>query len=179
MDTRTETKLDYAAYAAIPADGKRYELLDGELHVTPSPRPLHQRIVLGLAKALERRLGPGVEVFVSPLDVIITRHDVLQPDIVAVAQPSQVSARGIEGPPLLVVEVLSPTTRAYDRTEKAAGYARLGVPHYWIVDPMARRIECLRQWSRGLKVIAVARELEILTHPDFPRLKLPLARLWR
>jgi Uma2 family endonuclease len=111
--------------------------------------------------------------------VILTPHDVLQPDLLAVADAAQVSARGIEGPPLLVVEVLSPTTCACDRTEKAAGYARLGVPPLWLVDPQAPRIECLRRSARGYRTVVAAGREGVLTHPDFPRLKLSLPRLWR
>ena len=61
--------------------------------------------------------------------------------MVVVARPEQVSTRGIEGAPLLVVEVLSPSTTRHDRGRKARRYAALGIPHYWIVDPDARRIE--------------------------------------
>ena len=179
MPTHESARLAYEDYAAMPSDGKRREILDGALHVTPAPSPQHQRLVLRLATHLRGRLGPGVEVFIAPLDVILSPHDVLQPDVLAVADAAQVSARGIEGAPLLVVEVLSPTTRAYDRTEKAAGYARLGVPHLWLVDSQGYRLECLRRTARGYRTVAVGGRDGVLTHPDFPRLKLSLPRLWR
>lgn len=144
MESGLKTRLDYDDYAAIPADGLRWELLDGEPHVTPAPSPFHQRLLRRLVRKLDDGFPAPIEVFVSPIDVILTPHDVLQPDIVVVADPGQVSARGIEGPPLLVVEVLSPTTAAYDRTTKARRYAALGVLHLWLVDPEAGRIECHR-----------------------------------
>ena len=82
------------------------------------------------------------EVFHAPLDVILTNHDVFEPDILVTADPSQITRRGIEAPPLLVVEILSPSTRKVDRGLKSRRYAELGVPHYWIVDPDEKRIEC-------------------------------------
>lgn len=179
MEPGLKTRLDYDDYCAIPPDGKRYELLDGEVHVTPAPSPLHQRVVLRLARALQEHFRPPAEVFVSPIDVILTPHDVVQPDLVVVTNPAQISDRGIEGPPLLVVEVLSPTTTVYDRTTKSQRYAALGVPHYWIVDPATRRVECYRREGSVYRPVTSAGPEETLTHPDFPALQSPLAPLWQ
>jgi len=76
--------------------------------------------------------------------MILGRHDVAQPDILVVTNPSQISGRGIEGAPLLVVEVLSPSTRRHDREVKMRRYAALAIPHYWIVDPEGKWIACYR-----------------------------------
>jgi len=105
MITGLKRKLDYEDYARIPPDRNRYELLDGDLYVTPAPSPLHQRVSKRLQRLLEayfeaRGLG---EVFDAPIDLILTNQDVVQPDIVVVTNPAQVSARAIEGPPALVV----------------------------------------------------------------------------
>ncbi|MBI2462584.1 MAG: Uma2 family endonuclease, partial [Candidatus Rokubacteria bacterium] len=81
MATGLKTRLDYDDYCAIPPDGKRYELLDGQVQVTPAPSPLHQRLVLRLARALQDHFEEPAEVFVSPIDVILTPHDVVQPDL--------------------------------------------------------------------------------------------------
>jgi Uma2 family endonuclease len=174
-----KTKLDYGDYCAIPPDRNRYELLDGEVYVTPAPSPLHQRLVLRLAQALQQYFAPPAEVFVSPIDVILTPHDVVQPDVVVVANPVQVSNRGIEGPPLLAIEVLSPYTTVYDRTTKSRRYAALGIPHYWIVDPEARYVECYHREDSTYRVAVSAGPTETLTHPNFPGLQIPLAALWR
>ena len=126
-----KTKLEYSDYVHIPSDGKRYELLEGDLHVTPAPSPLHQRVSKRLQRMLEayfEETGRG-EVFNALIDVILTNQDVVQPDLVLVTNAEQISKRGIEGPPLLLVEVLSPSTREYDRTAKANRYAMLGV--FW------------------------------------------------
>jgi Uma2 family endonuclease len=176
-----KTKLDYADYADLPSDGHRYEILDGDLTMTPAPSPRHQRVSRRLQRALEdhfqaRDLG---EVFNAPIDVILTDRDVVQPDLVVVAEPAQVSARGIEGPPLLVVEVLSPATRTRDRTVKARRYAELGVPHYWLVDPEGRRVECYRLEAGAYALACEAADDATLAHPAWPDLAIPLGALWR
>jgi Uma2 family endonuclease len=96
-----------------------------------------------------------------------------------VAGPAQVSRRGIEGPPLLVVEILSPTTTVYDRTTKSRRYATLGIEHYWILDPETQQLECYRRDGSSFRQAASAGPAATLTHPDFPGLQLPLAPLWR
>jgi Uma2 family endonuclease len=182
MATRLKRKLDYEDYARLPTgDGKRYEVLDGELYVTPAPSPLHQR----LSKRLQRRLedyfevrGLG-EVFDAPIDVVLAQHDIVEPDLVIVAEPSQTSARAIEGVPLLVVEILSPSTRAQDRGIKIRRYAELGVPHYWIVDPDAETIDCWRCEGGPYHRVLEATVPDVLRHPDWPELAIDLAALWR
>src|SRR5262245_2156006 len=172
--------LDYDDYAAIPPDGKRYELLEGDVYVTPAPSPRHQWSSKKLQRQLEeyfetRALG---QVFNAPIDVILTPHDVVQPDLVVVANPGQISARGIEGSPLLLVEVLSPSTVAYDRATKSRRYAALEVPHLWFLDPVDRRLECFRlevgQWRLALE----GSHDQVIEHPDWPGLRLRLGDLW-
>jgi Uma2 family endonuclease len=137
--------LTYDDYMALPNDGKRYEILDGELFVTASPSRNHQRVVLTLAMSLEmhvrsHNLG---EVDIAPFDTILSDPNVVQPDIIFVAidRMSSFSNRGFEGAPTLVIEVLSPSTARIDRNTKLQIYARHGVPYYWIVDPDARAID--------------------------------------
>lgn len=177
MATGIKTRLDYGDYCAIPSDGKRYELLDGEVYVTPAPGPLHQRLLLRLARALEDYFGARAEVFIAPIDVIFSPHDIVQPDIVVVENSAQVSQRGIEGPPLLVVEVLSPATAAYDRSVKSRHYAANGVRHYWILDPPARMLECYRSEGAVLQLVASATAETRLVHPDLPEFTLS-PRFW-
>jgi len=105
--------------------------------------------------------------------VILAKRDVVQPDIVVVSDARQISERGIEGPPLLVVEILSRSTRERDRTVKAQRYARLGIQHYWLVDPDERRVECLRAKDGVYELIVSRVRSEILTHPDWDALSLP------
>ena len=179
-------QLTYEDYAAVPAEGKRYELLAGELYVVPAPSPLHQRVSKRLQRQLEaffEEKGLG-EVFNAPVDVILGSHDVAEPDILVVARPSQISHRAIEGPPALVVEVLSPSSRHHDRVTKAARYLALGVEHYWIVDPDARHLLCQRAKAAKAKeerwvVAAQGHGDEIVQDPSWPELAIDLARLWR
>ena len=105
--------LTYKDYEALPADGRRYEIHEGELHVTPAPSPQHQMIVLNIATLLHshvkaKRIG---EVLIAPLDVILSDTTIVQPDIVYLdsVRCGAISRRGVEGPPTLVVEVLSPS----------------------------------------------------------------------
>ncbi len=181
MVTGIKQRLDYDDYAGIPPDRNTYEIIDGELYVTPAPSPLHQRVSKRLQRQLEayfeaRELG---EVFDAPIDLILTHHDVVQPDLVVVAEARQVSARGIEGAPLLVVEVLSPSTRAQDRTVKSRRYAALGIPHYWIVDPEARRIECYRAEAGAYTLALEGQGDTTLAFPAWPGLTVALTDLWR
>jgi Uma2 family endonuclease len=179
MESGLKTRLDYGDYCTIPTDGKRYELLEGDIHVTPAPSPSHQRVILRLARLLQDYFVSSAEVFVSPVDVILSPHDVIQPDIVVVAEPAQVTQRGIEGAPLLVIEVLSPATVAYDRTVKSQRYATLGVDHYWIVDPANRQVECRRREGQIYRIALSAGMERMLAHPDFPGLDLPVSELFR
>jgi len=92
--------------------------------------------------------------------------------------PGQVSDRGIEGAPLLAVEVLSPSTRRQDRTVKARRYAALGIPHYWIVDPERKRLECHRREGSAFHRVVQAEGDTVLTHTDWDGLAIDLAALW-
>ncbi len=131
-------------YLALP-DDVRAELIDGELYMTPAPRPVHQRVGFRLGRAVAR-LVEGAElgeVFVAPVDVHLPTGDIVQPDIVWIAadQMEILKDDGVHGVPRLCVEVLSPSHPERDRLVKRDRYARSGVPEYWIVDPDSGEIE--------------------------------------
>jgi Uma2 family endonuclease len=137
--------LTYADYVALPDDGQRYQLVEGELVVTPSPTSWHQSIAIKLGSLLlahveERGLGI---VLAAPLDVRLDDHTVVQPDLLFVAEGRRSVFREayVDGAPDLCVEILSPGTERFDRVRKLEVYARFGVAHYWIVDPQPRTIE--------------------------------------
>ncbi len=134
----TRPKLTYEDYCQLPDDGKRHELLEGEHYVTPSPTIRHQRISMNLVRALDsfvRTRGSG-EVFTAPLDVILSRHDVAQPDLLFVsAERRELLRDWVRGAPDVVVEILSESTRNRDLGLKRRIYRRRGVKEYWIVDP--------------------------------------------
>jgi Uma2 family endonuclease len=136
--------LTYDDLRATPDDGFRYEILEGELSVTPAPGTTHQRISRNLQYVLHAYVtqhGLG-EVLNAPLDVIFDRTTVVQPDLVFIARARAaiITERGVEGPPDLVVEILSPSTEQRDRGVKQQLYGRYGVGHYWRVDPAAHSL---------------------------------------
>ncbi len=178
----TRVVLTYKDYEALPADGRRYEIHDGELSVTPAPNTAHQRITRNLFVVLhryvaEQHLG---EVLFAPIDVILADTSIVQPDIVFLdpTRRSAVSRRGIEGPPTLAVEIISPSTTGIDRTTKRQLYARYGVPYFWLVDPEARMIEALALEAGTYAVAARASGSRPIGIPPFPDLGLVADRLW-
>lgn len=180
MSPAPKRKLDYSDILAGPDDGKHYELIEGELFVNPAPSRVHQRISRRLQRQLEdyfhrRLIG---EVFDAPLDVILTPHDVLEPDLLVVSDRSDTSNRGVEKPPLLVIEILSPSTLKMDLGLKYRRYAELGIPHYWIVDPERKRVEFHRSVDGAFRLLVEAEGDTRLEHPDWDGLVVDLAALW-
>jgi Uma2 family endonuclease len=178
----TRGVLTYREYAALPADGRRYELHEGELSVTAAPGLPHQRIVGTLFVLLREhvnRLRLG-EVFVSPVDCILNDTTVVEPDVVYLAtdRSALASTRGIEGPPTLAVEVLSPGTRSIDRGVKLQLYARHGVPHYWIIDSEGRGIEASVLDAGAYRLAARLAGEERGSLPPFADLTIDTASLW-
>ena len=121
--------------AGFPADGNRYELIEGSLHVSPAPNLLHQRVVAGLVTAFATACPPGLDVFGSPADVLLGPRTVVQPDLLILVADDR-GRQYVDTVPLLVVEVLSPSTRLYDLGTKQLAYRNAGVPAYLVVDPM-------------------------------------------
>ena len=139
---------------SMPEDGKRREIIDGELYVTPSPVNYHQKILLNLTYAFCKFLEthPVGEVRFAPLDVILSEFDVLEPDLLFVLNEHRDFLQDwVRGAPDLVVEILSPGTEARDRGIKLKAYARYGVGEYWIVDPNAQVIEVYRLAAEGFR----------------------------
>ena len=120
--------------AAMPEDGHRYELVDGVLLVTPSPNINHQICVGSLYVLLHAARRPEHIVLMARFDVRLSRTTVLEPDLLVFRKGEATLAR-LERAPLLVVEVLSPSTRRIDLGTKRLAYQDAGVPAYWRVDP--------------------------------------------
>jgi Uma2 family endonuclease len=184
---QTETvRLTYEDYARIPDDGRRHELIDGEHIVSPSPITKHQRVVgelYFLLKQHVREHGLG-EVFVAPFDVVLSEHDVVQPDVlfVADARLGIVDEVNCKGAPDLACEVLSESTRRTDLLRKRALYERSGVAEYWVLDPAIDQVQVFRPtgpdgtYERAAE--ANARTGDALSTPLLPGLTLPLAELF-
>lgn len=143
-------KLTYDDYAALPDDGKRYQLIDGVLVLTPSGTPFHQDLVgrLHLELGLYLRQHPGTgKVYVAPLDVVLDPHQVLQPDVLFIAGDRQgiVGPRYIAAAPDLAIEVLSPTTARLDLGRKRELYEQFGVREFWAVHQSRPLVEVFRR----------------------------------
>jgi Uma2 family endonuclease len=133
----------YAEYARFPDDGNRYEVIDGEVLVTPAPSPRHQYILANLLVAMrayveQHRLG----VVLPDVDVLFVSGQFLRPDLVFVPESARagITDRGVELPPGLIIEVLSPTSSSIDRVKKPRRYGDFGVPEYWVADPQERAV---------------------------------------
>lgn len=137
-------ELTYDDLVAMPEDGHRYELISGEIVMSPAPKTVHQRIVRRLVLAIENLNTAGAvgETFFAPLDVKLSNHNVVQPDLIFVAADRAhiVGEDFVDGAPDFVVEVLSPSNREDDLVRKAAIYADFGVAEYWVVDPDGKRV---------------------------------------
>jgi Uma2 family endonuclease len=130
--------------AELPESNLPMELWDGELLMSPTPTPSHQTIVMRFTLLLDQfvRGEKAGKVFVSPLDVVLSQHRVVQPDVFFIAKSNEAIIQDrIRGVPDLAVEVISPGTWKRDRVEKKALYEQVGIAEYWIVDPESRSIE--------------------------------------
>ena len=124
----------------LPDDNLKYEILDGILLVSPSPIPRHQRAIFRLGRILDDACPADLELFIAPLDWRPDERTSLEPDLLVVAK-DRIGEKNIQENPAIVVEVLSPSSRRYDRLLKFGRYAEAGIPQYWIVDPDRPSVE--------------------------------------
>jgi Uma2 family endonuclease len=176
-----DTRLTYEDYCLLPDDGKRYEIIEGELFVTPSPRILHQIVVSQLMSELltfAKRRGLG-RVLAAPVDVVFSKFDVVEPDILYVSKQraSVFTEKNLQGAPDLAIEVLSGGTKKRDRTTKLKLYGRFGVQEYWVIDPYGPSAEIHRRGEEGLTLVAKLSAGDALTTPLLPGFSVPLQKL--
>jgi Uma2 family endonuclease len=184
---RPDTRLTYADFLRFPDDGKRHEIIDGVHHVTPSPGLRHQDLVGRLHLAIASYLAAHPEagrVFLSPLDVVLSPYDVVEPDLLFVTrdQAHILSEKNVQGPPALVVEVLSRGTRRRDAQAKRQLFERAGVREYWMVDSERRVVQVLRKSADGRLVREAelaARDDDVLATPLLPGCAIGLSELFR
>lgn len=136
MAEQTKTRLSAAEFEALPESRLPTELIEGELVVRGVPSVKHQRVTGALYRRLSA-LTPDGEVFIAPVSVRLDDTSYFQPDVLWVAAGSvcEVTDGGLNGPPDLVVEVISPGTARVDRGVKFQTYQRFGVREYWLVEP--------------------------------------------
>ena len=181
----SRAKLTYDDLLALPDDGLRHELIDGEHYMTPSPGSAHQVIVGNLhlliaAFVRDRRLGV---IMLAPFDIVFSPHDVVEPDLIyflADRFKEIVGERNAQGPPDLAIEVLSPSTRRRDEIVKRRLYERTGVREYWIVDPELETIKVYRldggKYQKGAELSL--EDNACVTTPMLPDLEVPLKRVF-
>jgi Uma2 family endonuclease len=181
-----DTRLTYDDFLLFPDDGRRHELIDGEHYVTPSPTLRHQvligRLHFEIELFLRAHAGLG-RVFLSPLDVLFTKWDVVEPDLLFVSadQDGILTPKNVQGPPALVVEVLSPSTRKTDEHIKRRLFDRGGVREYWIVDPELDVVKVYARQRDGSfqRVAELSREThDTLSTSLLPGLSIPLDSLF-
>ena len=169
----------------FPDDGKRHEIIDGVHYVTPSPVTRHQailgRLYLSIGNFLESHPQLG-RVYFAPFDVIFTRWDVVEPDLLVIAgdQLDILTTKNVQGAPAIVVEILSPGTRKVDEQIKRRLFDRGGVREYWLIDPELDLVKMYRRGDDGgfSRIAELTREAEdTLTSPVLPGLSLALTRL--
>ncbi|HEX8154013.1 MAG TPA: Uma2 family endonuclease, partial [Thermoanaerobaculia bacterium] len=174
MTPQTATKLTYDDYAAMADDGQRYELIEGELVLNPSPFTRHQMVAGAIYYFLEAhiRTHGGGRVLHAPCDVVLAKDTVLIPDVlfVSTARASVITPKNVQGAPDLVVEVLSDGTRRRDLNAKRRLYEQHGVAEYWVVDPDADTVRVFRREGERFTLAAqlYASNDEVLTTPLLP-----------
>ena len=178
-------KLTVEDYELFPDDGRRHELIDGQHVVTAAPVVHHQRVLGRLHVAVYAIVETAAagEVFVAPVDVVLSPHDVVQPDLLFVSSArSGIVDRRVEGAPDLAAEVLSPSSRRIDEVLKRRRYEALGVAELWILDPVIDVVRVYRREDEG----GFARPVELsaergdrLETPLLPGLSVDLQRLFR
>ena len=184
MQTGSGVKLTYDDFVLFPDDGMRHELIDGEHYVTPCPNTQHQRVSGNLHFMIRSWLEthPLGEVFMAPFDIVFTRFDVVEPDLLYMSHERAaevLTSMNVQGAPEIVVEIASPSTRKRDDTIKRNLYERAGVTEYWIVDPKTDVVRVYRRVdTRFERAAELSREAgDSLTTPLLPGLRLPLAKI--
>lgn len=169
------TWTDYQSWT----DDERWEIIDGEPYQMAAPNSLHQMLCTDLCVILANHFrGKPCRVISSPLDVRLSEVDVVQPDLLVICDKTQITKSHIEGPPSLVVEVLSPSSLRHDKVRKARLYAKAGVGEYWIVQPSPAMVEVLYLDGIGFRLHGSYTDRERLVSPTFPELSLELSELF-
>lgn len=173
-DNPSSLRLTYDDYCEIPTGHQRYELVGGAIRVVPSPSVVHQeilrRVLIALSRWVEEHdLG---KVYPAPLDVVLSEHDVVQPDLLFVfrSRLDIIKEDSIRGAPDLIVEILSPSTSQWDREVKRPLYIRFGVQEVWLVDPEGCSVEVVAvrdDSGSSPPVYGLGTTLESLVLPGF------------
>jgi Uma2 family endonuclease len=177
---RNITRYDYEEMREGPPF---YQVIEGDLIMSPSPKTVHQsiagRIYMAIGLFLEKHaLG---EVFIAPLDVFLGDINVYQPDVLFVSNQKRgiITGRGIEGAPDLVVEILSPGTARYDKGSKLKIYGRFGVQELWLIDPDIRAVQVYLPAKDAAAPAATHGEKAVFQSSLLPGLRIKTASLFK
>jgi Uma2 family endonuclease len=167
-----------ADYWKLP-EGEPVELVRGRLIMSPSPNILHQVILGSLNRVFEKaEEHSGGLCLTAPMDVILSDDTILQPDVLYISNERRgIVGSRVEGPPDLVVEILSPGTDRRDKTEKLDLYAKYGVTEYWIVDPEAQCFEFL--WLGQGRYTVLQPTSDVYRSPRLPEVEINLTAFWQ
>lgn len=174
--------LTYRDLWHTPEDGSRYEIINGEVYVTPPPYTVHQRVSRNLERILDRHVTQNDlgEVLHAPVGVVLEKPSGVQPDIIFIAKArlSIIEEKAVFGAPDLVVEILSSSTAGRDRGLKKDLYAHTGIAHYWILDPRKQTLHAFRL-EAGAYVMEAEHTRGATFRPSlFPGLSIRLADVW-
>ncbi len=174
-------KHTYEDYIKI-SDDKRYELMNGELIMTPSPVPKHQRVSRKIEFILEKFVsGDNLgEVFDAPCDVYLDNENVVQPDILFISKErlNIIGEKNIEGAPDLVIEIILENSVYRDMVQKKKLYARFGVKEYWIVIPDEKEIEVYILKDNTYQLYQTYGKADTLESPALKDLKIVLKEIF-
>lgn len=180
---RPQVRYTYEDYRRLPEDGRRDEVLDGELVESPSPSRRHQQLSKRLQYQRYKHVevdGQLGEIYDAPFDVILADDNVLVPDLIFVARARQqlFSRRGLDGAPDLVIEILSPSTRSRDLGVERQLYARFGVRELWLVDPERDAIDVFALSHGELVAVGTSGAQDTLVSRVLPDLRLDLGAVF-
>ena len=176
-----ENKYTYSDYLKTP-DDKRFELIEGDLIMTPSPTVKHQAVSENISFLLSShiracKLG---RLFYAPMDVVLDQFNVLQPDIMLVLNENKkvITEANIKGAPDLVVEIISPTSGYRDKATKKRIYERFGVKEYWVVEPQEETVEIYSLKDKKFALHQSLRKKDTLSSLLLPEFKVPLTDIF-
>lgn len=183
MPIVSTTRMTARQFAMLGEDppGVRLELVNGEIAVAPSATPEHSNSDVELIFLIKQHVNEhDLGIVLRDLDTPLDMFNVRRPDLLffSHARANLVTSKVLKGPPDLCVEIISPSSSTIDRVDKFEQYRAAGVPHYWILDPLARLLEGFSLQNNLYVSSGEGRNHDVITLPPFPKLKIPLSRLW-
>lgn len=183
MPIVSTTRMTAHQYLQLGEDppGVRLELVDGEIAVAPSPTPEHSNADGQLRFILQNHVDANdLGLILADLDTPLDMFNVRRPDILYFSKPRLhlVTRKVLTGPPDLCIEIVSPSSSTIDRVDKFDQYRNAGVAYYWILDPIAHSLEGFRLHRGNYESAGEGRDRAIVSLPPFPKLKIPLTKLW-